>query len=166
MPIEFDCPGCRNRLRVPDEHAGKPARCPECSYVSQVPYLAVDGQPQPSEPPLAHQPRAESPIPGSGTHNPYASPTTPASGLANYSRPHRGALLLILGIVSLVIPCCNLLGIVPWVMANSDLAAMDRGEMDPSGRGLTQAGRVLGIIAIGLMVLAVVAQVVMVAVHG
>ena len=164
MPIEFECPGCRNRLRVPDEHAGKQARCPECSFVSQVPYLAVDGQPQLTEPPLAPPPRFDYAAPGSETPNPYASPTTPASGLTTYTRPHRGALLLILGIVSIL--CCNLLGIAPWVMANSDLAAMDRGEIDPSGRGLTQAGRVLGIIAIVLMVLALVAQFVMVAVHG
>jgi hypothetical protein len=71
---------------------------------------------------------------------------------------------LLLGIVS--VACCNLLGIAPWVMANSDLAAMDRGEMDPSGRGLTQAGRVLGIIAIVLMVFFAVARVAVVAIHG
>lgn len=39
MPIEFTCenPACGKRLRMPDERAGKKARCPACSYVSIVP---------------------------------------------------------------------------------------------------------------------------------
>jgi hypothetical protein len=37
MPIEFSCPGCRKVLRVADSAAGKKARCPDCSTVSDVP---------------------------------------------------------------------------------------------------------------------------------
>jgi hypothetical protein len=61
-------------------------------------------------------------------------------------KPHRGTMVLILGIVSII---CNLLfipGVLAWVFGNSDLKEMDAGSMDPSGRGLTQAGKVLGII--------------------
>jgi hypothetical protein len=36
MPISFAC-DCGKQLRVPDEHAGKRARCPECSRVSTIP---------------------------------------------------------------------------------------------------------------------------------
>jgi hypothetical protein len=36
-------------------------------------------------------------------------------------------------------------------MANADLKEMDEGRMDPSGRGLTNAGRILGIIAVCLI---------------
>ena len=37
MPIEIVCPGCERTLRVPDDHAGKPARCPECNQVTTIP---------------------------------------------------------------------------------------------------------------------------------
>lgn len=59
-------------------------------------------------------------------------------------RPHRGAVILVLGILGLV--ACFPLGMVAWIMANRDLRAMQAGQMDPSGEGLTRAGKVLGII--------------------
>lgn len=69
-------------------------------------------------------------------------------------RPHRGVLILVLGILSLIIGCLGLvLGITAWVMANSDLREMNAGRMDPSGRGMTEAGRVLGIVSVALYVL-------------
>jgi hypothetical protein len=37
MAIESPCPGCGVVLEVPDEHAGKQARCPECSALFVVP---------------------------------------------------------------------------------------------------------------------------------
>ena len=60
-------------------------------------------------------------------------------------RPHRGSIVLVYGILGLVV--CQLLGIAAWRMGNDDLREMDFGRMDPSGRDLTKAGRILGIIA-------------------
>ncbi|MFW6169026.1 MAG: GYF domain-containing protein [Planctomycetota bacterium] len=40
MPIETICEGCARRLRVPDEHAGKKARCPQCGTIYIVPAAA------------------------------------------------------------------------------------------------------------------------------
>lgn len=60
-------------------------------------------------------------------------------------KPHRGAMILVFGILSFII--CFLFGVVAWMMANKDLREMDAGIMDPNGRGLTQAGKILGIIA-------------------
>jgi hypothetical protein len=55
-------------------------------------------------------------------------------------------MILAFGILSLVGPC--FIGIVfgpmAWFMGTADLAAIDAGEMSNAGRGLTQAGRVLG----------------------
>lgn len=164
MAIDFVCPGCRNRLRVPDEHAGKQAQCPECLQISQVPYLSVDGQPLADEPPVVAA--GPGPDPRLGPGNPYAPHQATSPPAVGYLRPHRGTLLLVLGVVSICCPCGHLLGIVPIVMANADLAAMARGEMDPSGSGLTQAARILGIIALVLMAVAVVFRVAMVAAHG
>ncbi len=51
MPIEFSCPQCSRVLRVSDEHAGKAARCPDCSMVMHVP----GGQPQAPPPAQGQQ---------------------------------------------------------------------------------------------------------------
>lgn len=65
-------------------------------------------------------------------------------------RPHRGTLILVLGILGLV--CCFICGIIAWVMGNNDLRDIDAGRMDPSGRGLTQAGKICGIISVALQI--------------
>jgi hypothetical protein len=64
-------------------------------------------------------------------------------------KPHRGTLILVLGILSLVI--CQPLGIAAWIMGSNDMKEMDAGTMDPSGRGLTQAGKICGIVALVLL---------------
>lgn len=68
-------------------------------------------------------------------------------------KPHRGTLVLVLGILSLVI--CQPLGIASWIMGSNDLKEMDAGGMDPSGRSLTQAGKICGMIAVILLALGV-----------
>ena len=69
-------------------------------------------------------------------------------------KPHRGTLILVFGILSLVI--CAPLGIAAWIMGNTDLKEMTAGTMDPSGRGITNGGRICGIIGTVLMILGVV----------
>jgi hypothetical protein len=59
-------------------------------------------------------------------------------------QPHRGGLILALGIIGIVL--CFVCGIFAWVMGNTDLREMDAGRMDPGGRSLTQAGKICGII--------------------
>jgi len=60
--------------------------------------------------------------------------------------PHRGVLVLVLGILGLV--GCGILTAIPaWVIGSGDLKAMDAGTMDPSGRSLTNAGKICGMIA-------------------
>lgn len=72
-------------------------------------------------------------------------------------QPHRGAMILVFGILGLL--CCFIFGIVAWAMGSADLKEMDAGRMDPSGRGLTQAGQICGIISavlgIGQIILAI-----------
>jgi hypothetical protein len=70
--------------------------------------------------------------------------------------PHRGVLILVLGILSLVcLPMVTLvippvlgvvLGLVSWVMGHGDLKKMAANEMDPDGSGLTRGGWICGII--------------------
>ena len=70
-------------------------------------------------------------------------------------QPHRGVLILVLGILGIVI--CQPVGIIAWVLGKNDLTEMDAGRMDPQGRGLTEAGKILGIISVAILVLSVLA---------
>lgn len=72
--------------------------------------------------------------------------------------PHRGVLILVLGILGIV--CCFICGIIAWVMGNNDMREMDAGRMDPTGRGLTQAGKICGMVGVILSIVAIVMQVI------
>lgn len=77
-------------------------------------------------------------------------------------KPDRGVMILIFGILGIV--CCVAFGIAAWVMGNGDLSEMDAGRMDATGRGLTTAGKIIGIVSVGLAVLSVVVWIIMLAV--
>lgn len=64
-------------------------------------------------------------------------------------KPHRGTLILVLGILSLVM-CGIFTGIPAWLMGNGDLKEMEAGTMDRSGEQLTKIGKILGMISVGL----------------
>lgn len=69
---------------------------------------------------------------------------------AFYEYPHRGGLILGLGVAGLVMcNCCPFLGLglgaAAWTLGNGDLARMDAREMDPAGRSNTHAGKVCGV---------------------
>jgi hypothetical protein len=70
-------------------------------------------------------------------------------------KPHRGTLILVLGILGLVV--CAPLAIVAWVMGSGDLKQIDAGTMDPAGRGTTQAGKICGIIGTVLLIIGIMA---------
>lgn len=71
-------------------------------------------------------------------------------GRRRHLRPHRGSAVLTLGILGLVV--CGICGIIAWVMGNTDMAQIRAGIMDPSGEGITNAGRICGMIATILMI--------------
>jgi len=75
-------------------------------------------------------------------------------------KPHRGTMVLVFGILGLVL--CMPLGIVAWIMGNGDMKEMDAGRMDESGRGITQAGKICGMISVILAVVGIVIWLVMV----
>lgn len=68
--------------------------------------------------------------------------------------PHRGVLILVLGILSIF--CCLICGIIAWIMGNNDLRQMTAGTMDPSGRGLTNAGKICGIVGIAVQIVGII----------
>jgi hypothetical protein len=85
---------------------------------------------------------------------PPAFPPGPGAGYGAVGlKPHRATLVLVLGIVGLL--CCGPVGIVAYLFGKNDLAEMDSGVMDPSGRGTTNVGRILGIVAMVFLVIQV-----------
>lgn len=74
-------------------------------------------------------------------------------------KPHRGGMLLAFGILGIL--CCIVFGILAWVMGSNDLKEMAAGRMDPSGEGMTKAGKILGIIGCALAVLGILAWIAM-----
>ncbi len=73
-------------------------------------------------------------------------------GRRRYLSPHRGALILVLGILALVTGLGFVLGPIAWIMGNNDLAEMRSGRMDREGEGMTQGGRICGMIATILVI--------------
>ncbi|MFN3149653.1 DUF4190 domain-containing protein [Bremerella sp.] len=79
-------------------------------------------------------------------------------------KPHRGVLILVLGILGLIV-CC-LCAPAAWYMGSQDLAEIDAGRMDPEGRQMTQIGMILGMVGVGLWVLGIIVQVALVLLAG
>jgi len=79
------------------------------------------------------------------------APAGPQYSTQQMLRPHRGGLILALGILGLV--CCFICGIIAWVMGSNDLKEMSAGRMDAAGQGLTQAGKICGMISVILQIL-------------
>ncbi len=79
--------------------------------------------------------------------------------------PHRGTLILVLGILGIVIACLPF-GIFAWVMGNGDLRRIKVGEMDPDGKGMTTAGMICGIVGTVLFALNIVYWVFIVLIFG
>ena len=83
--------------------------------------------------------------------------------MAEHQKPHRGVLILVFGILSWAV--CQIFGILAWVWGNTDLKEMDAGRMDPSGHGMTQAGRIIGMISV-LLTVAVILLVIVLLLAG
>ncbi|MBN02405.1 MAG: hypothetical protein CMJ77_25160 [Planctomycetaceae bacterium] len=145
-------------------HAGESAKCPECDAITVIPDASVAGGESRSDDGFhisdGNNPFSDAEDSVQRDRNPFEAPKAgidpqKGDGMSGaILQQHRGVFILVLGIMSLI--CCHPLGIAPWVMANEDLARMDRGQMDSSGRGLTQAGKVCSIIALGLIALRIV----------
>jgi hypothetical protein len=155
------CPGCQRRLQLPDEAYGKPVQCPSCQRVFTA------------EPNLTNPPASANPARGAAAVPTRPPPTRSYDDPADYDRPrsrrrsrddddddgrfrprrpaaHRGGEILTFGLLALI-PCpltSIIFGIIAWMMANADLKEMRSGRMDRDGEGLTQWGRVLGILGL------------------
>jgi hypothetical protein len=56
-------------------------------------------------------------------------------------KPHHGVAILILGIFGF---CCGLAGLAAGIWGLIELGKINKGEIDPSGKGLVMAGTIIG----------------------
>jgi len=106
----------------------------------------------------------------------------PGSAFRRDLEPHRGGLILTLGIISIVIglpfsACCQgfglvfavagiALGITAWVLGQRDLKKIDTQAMDPRGRATVQAGRICGIVGTSLSIVGAIIGIAIVVVYS
>ncbi|MFN4258477.1 MAG: hypothetical protein ACK4RK_04215 [Gemmataceae bacterium] len=157
MSTTISCPSCQRLVSLPDELRGQEVQCPWCA-------AWFHAQPAPERPPTATTDFVTS---VSSEPQPAAVPTRPRIEVAALPpwqadsawqvrrdcEPHRGTLILILGIISLTLfsfgllaPLGAPLGLSAWIMGHGDLKKMAAGVMDPQGQGSTRAGYVCGIV--------------------
>lgn len=177
MSDVLDCPSCRRKLRRPDGVAGRQVQCPACGATftaigtaddvllaepveDAAPAvigtalgeglaglrLELDDVPAPARavppPPLPLRPR-----PVADTYD------APSRDRRRDLEPHRGGLILTLGVLSVLLaPTCVLsplgvvFGLAAWIMGQNDLRQMRAGQMDTDGQANTRGGRVCGIL--------------------
>ena len=148
------CPGCRRRLNLPDDAIGRLAQCPACqrTFMAEMslanpPGAAAGGGGgdqqsrrcrrfrDPRRPRIRRIEAASTTttiVPGNGGE------TTTTTTVARLNRvAPRGGEILTFGLLALL-PCfvtSIIFGLIAWIMANSDLAEMRTGRMDPRRRG-------------------------------
>ncbi|HLW64098.1 MAG TPA: hypothetical protein VKS79_02185 [Gemmataceae bacterium] len=167
MPIQTSCPSCGRALRVPDDLMGKNVKCPSCQ--TQFVAEAAGGAAAEAPPPLPRESRRDEGVredapsrrPAREEEYEEERPSRrPARRDDDYDddfdddrprrrsrrdlAPHRGTMILVFGILSWFV--CIGFGIAAWVMGNNDLREMREGRMDREGEGMTNAGRIIGMI--------------------
>ncbi len=146
------CPQCQRQLRIPDELLGQLVKCPSCGTTFAGVAGTPPAPPTPSPAAFAGEPARSAPLPLVGAYPKPGFDVPPGRDVPFPRRdaaPHRGVLILVLGILSLVF--CALTGPVAWILGNTDLAEIRAGRMDPEGEGLTRAGQICGIIGTVLL---------------
>jgi hypothetical protein len=168
MPEIISCPACQRRLQVPEEYFGQTVQCPECKHTfaavpagtalptTTPPAATPAPQPKPErepEQPASRRPRRYYDDLDDDDEPPrrrrrYAPEEDDYDDQPRrrYVAPHRGALVLTFGLISLCLCVAPIFGPLAWIMGTADLAQIRAGTMDRDGQSLTQAGRILGII--------------------
>ena len=81
-----------------------------------------------------------------------------------YPEDSQATVVLVLGILGIV--CFQPLGIVAWILGDSELKAIDEGRRPPENRGTASAGKICGIIGTCLFALGIFAVIAVLALGG
>jgi hypothetical protein len=164
------CPECNKHLQVPEDLFGKQVRCPECKHTftpqadpepESPPPVPSSIRPKPKSTPPPDELDSEDEVPARrrrGSTDDDADDNDDdrpvrrrRSARRSYFTPHRAGMILAFGIIALVLPNVGIVfGLIAWFMGTSDLREIHEGRMDPEGESMTQAGRIMGIIATAL----------------
>lgn len=82
----------------------------------------------------------------SNNESPATQATEPQQRNEQHYQPHRGVMIMVFGILG--IACCFPFGIAAWVMGHNDMKLIDSGVMDPTGRNMTNGGKICGIVSV------------------
>jgi len=173
MPVQVGCPTCGVKLDIPEHFLGKKVRCASCSNVFEAtaelaPPPQGESHIEESDDTLPLAPLDEDQAPRRkrrrrpeyyGEIDDYDERYDRDEGRQRRYRrrdldPHRGGMVLTLGILSLVLPfVCGApgmlismgLGPTAWILGSIDLGKMRNESMDPDGEGNTRAGQICGI---------------------
>jgi hypothetical protein len=170
MPEVLTCPSCQRKLQVPETLIGQDVQCPTCgaTFLAQVGGSSPgrSAAPQRDEPPSREMTRSSRRDADDYDDRPSRSsrrdmddyddrPSRVRRRRRSDYEPHRGPLILTLGIVSFFVGG-PILGAVAWILGNADMAAIRAGRMDPEGEGMTNAGRICGMISVILGIIGLV----------
>jgi hypothetical protein len=151
MPEVLTCPSCQRKLQVPESLVGQDVQCPTCGAT----FLAQPGGssagttrtvPRDEPPPEREPPRSSRRDRDDYDDDYDDRPSRVRKRRRRDLEPHRGGLILALGIISFFFAPL-ILGPIAWILGNIDLAAIRAGRMDPEGESQTSTGRLCGMIA-------------------
>ena len=174
MPEVLSCPKCERKLQVPETLMGQDVQCPTCgaTFLAQLGGSTVASGAQSSP----AQPSSSRALDRSSRRRPsydddddrprrrpddddedddYRDSRRIRRRRRHDYEPHRGSLIMTLGIISLFFAHL-ILGPIAWIMANHDLEAMRQGKMDPEGESATNTGRICGMISTILGIVGIV----------
>ncbi|HEV3261733.1 MAG TPA: hypothetical protein VG013_33090 [Gemmataceae bacterium] len=192
MTEVINCPSCNRRLRLADDLVGRQVQCPGCAATFAAGESGADDRPRGRIGGARRGSEARTdrdyctecgePAPVGAVACPNCGefleddddeederPWDREGAIRRDCEPHRGTLVMVLGIISVAVSpltVCGLfsipfaitalsLGVSSWVMGRGDLRKMNQRSMDPQGRGQTQAGMVCGIVATSVACLSV-----------
>ncbi len=153
----IQCPDCQQQLQVSVDLLGKRVKCPKCGTIFVAAGPPVPSPPSPIRPADESYGQSQTPPRRTPSRRDYDEDDCEDEERDRWIRrdyvPHRGGTVLTFGILSLVV--CGFFGPVAWIMGNNDMREIREGRMDPTGEGTTNAGRICGIIATCLMIVAI-----------
>lgn len=171
------CPECKKHLQVPDELLGKKVQCPECKHTFTAQSPDDEPAPSSPGTGISKRPSSKSgrdkpddddddrPSRSKRRDSGYdvrdrdddddddERPRPSRRRRSSHYASHRGGMILAFGLIGLILGFTGLFfpvifAILAWVMGNNDMEEMRAGRMDPEGEGMTQAGRIMGIIGV------------------
>jgi DNA-directed RNA polymerase subunit RPC12/RpoP len=131
------CSQCQRQLQLPTQYLGEMVQCPQCQHR----FVASRSTVVVKEPPASRFDEHDDDV-----------------DIGKWKRqsrtdyqPHRGSMMLALGLISIVggmMFCLPLVvGPIAWFMATRDLRAIRDGWMDPAGESMTRSGQLCGLAA-------------------